>query len=269
MTDYKFHLPVGDYHLQIRMQDERLYQRLVSWYRFTRNLSDVKLGTINIVTSEEDFSLHPIQSEIRWEGNICHYFGRCCKGTIEENDPAILFVNKNVGLQYVELFFRVVTAIRIFSDGGVLVHAAGIEKDQLGYIFTGYSGAGKTTVCRLSEDCTVLNDDMVILNPGESGWRISTTPFTNPTQVKPGAGSTPLHKILFLKQDKNHHLEDVPNPKAVAELLTHVPVISQSPQHTSSLVSRCVDIIRKTPAKELHFLPDNGFWKLLDPVNQK
>ena len=265
MTDFEFNLPVGEYYLQITTQDVRLHQTLVRWYQFARNTSDLKLGDINIVITEEDFSIHPIEPVTKWEGNHCHFFGRGCHGIIEASDRAILWINPNVGLQCVEIFFRVVTAIRIFSLGGVMFHAAGIVRNQLGYIFTGYSGAGKTTVCRLSEGCTVLNDDLIILSPVESGWQISATPFTNLTQVRSGSGTAPLHKILFLKQDKNHHLEDVPNSKAVAELLTHVPVISHSPLHISSLVSRCVDIIHTTPAKELHFLPDKGFWELLGP----
>lgn len=263
MTDFEFHLPVGEYYLQITSHHERLHQNLARWYQYTQNQSDLKLGAINIMITAEDYSVHPVEPATKWDDSRCQYFGRGCKGIIDDHDQAILWINPNVGFQYIELFFRVVTAIRVFSVGGIMLHAAGIVRDQLGYIFTGYSGAGKTTVCRLSDGCTVLNDDMVILSPGESGWQISATPFTNPTQVRPGSGSAPLHNILFLRQDKDHHLEDVPNSKSVAELLTHVPVMSQSPQHTSALVSRIEDIIRKTEVKELHFLPDRGFWELL------
>jgi len=267
MTDFEFHLPVGDHYLLIIIEDEKLYQMVTRWYQFSPNQSVSKLAIIQILITEEDYSSHPIEPATIWESNQCHYFGRGCKGIVEDNEFAILWINPDAGFQYIELFFRVVTAIRIFSLGGLMLHAAGIVRDQLGYIFTGYSGAGKTTVCRLSDGCKVLNDDMVILCPEESGWQISATPFTNPTQVRPGSGSAPLYQILFLRQDKNHHLEDIPNSNAVAELLTHIPVISHSPQHTSLLVGRCVDIIRKMPAKELHFLPDNGFWKLLGPRN--
>ena len=263
MTDFEFPLPVGEYYLQINSQLESLHESLVRWYQFTQTPSDKKLSAIDIVVTAEDFSSHPIEPTTKWEGNRCHYVGRGCKGIVEDHDPAILWISPNTGFQYIELFFRVVTAIRIFSLGGLMLHAAGIVKDQKGYIFTGYSGAGKTTVCRLSEGCTVLNDDMVILSNSDSGWQISATPFTNPTQVCPGSGNAPLHRILFLRQALTHHLEDVPNSKAVAELLTHVPIISHSTYHVSSLTNRCVDIIQKTNVKELHFLPDRGFWDLL------
>jgi len=263
MTNFEFHLPVGDHYLQIKIQDEKVYQMVARWYQFALNQSASKLATIQILTAEDDYSSHPIQPETQWDDSCCHYIGRGCKGIVDDHDPAILWINPNAGFQYIELFFRVVTAIRIFSMGGLLVHAAGIERNQLGYIFTGYSGAGKTTVCRLSKEFNVLNDDMLILSPTESGWQISATPFTNPTQVRPGSGSAPLNKILYLVQDKNHHLEDVPDSIAIAKLLTHVPVISHSQQHSSALLSRCVEIIQKTDVKDLHFLPDGGFWEIL------
>jgi hypothetical protein len=263
MNNFEFHLPVGDHYLQIMIQDEKMYQMVARWYQFAPNQSISKLATLQILTTEDNYATHPIQPETQWDEIRCHFIGRGCKGFVDDHDPAILWINPDAGFQYIELFFRVVTAIRIFSMGGLLVHAAGIVKDELGYIFTGYSGAGKTTVCRLSDGCVVLNDDMLILSPTESGWQISATPFTNPTQVRPGSGSAPLHKILYLVQDKNHQLKDVADSIAIAKFVSHVPVISHSQQHSSALLSRCVEIIQKTDVKDLHFLPDRGFWKLL------
>ncbi len=263
MRDYTFNLPVGEFFLQINTQAERLYDSLVDWYKHATNHSDQKLGSINIVVTDEDYSAFPVQSETKWEGNRCLFSASGSKGWVEDADPIVLRINPYTSLQNVEFFLRVVTAVRIFSLGGLLVHAAGIARDGRGFLFTGYSGAGKTTVCRLSEKFTVLNDDMVVLSPAESGWQISATPFTNPTQVLPGSGTVRLHKILHLKQAKQNELIEVPNTKAVAELLTHIPVISQSPLHISTLVSRCVDIIHTTEVNELHFLPDKEFWKLL------
>lgn len=263
MSDYTFNLPVGKFFLQINTKAERLHDRLVEWYQHVSNHSDQKLGSINIVVTDDDYSVNPIQSETNWDGNRCLFLASGCEGWIDLADPITLRLNSNTSLQSVEFFLRVVTAVRIFSLGGLLVHAAGIAREGQGYLFTGYSGAGKTTVCRLSDEFSVLNDDMVILSPTESGWQISATPFTNPTQVLPGSGTVKLHKILHLNQARQHELKQVSNAKAVAELLTHIPVISQSPQHIPALMSRCVEITHTTEVQELHFLPDKDFWKLL------
>jgi hypothetical protein len=263
MREYIFNLPVGEYFLQIKIPDERLYNRLFAWYKHAPNYSYRRLGIVNFVVTEDDFSAFPVQPETKWEGNRCHFSATGCEGWIEPADPIILRVNSDLSLHYVEHFMRTVTAVRIFHQGGLLVHSAGIARDECGFLFSGHSGAGKTTVCRLSEEFTVLNDDLVILTPTESGWQISTTPFTNPTQVSPGLGTVRLHKILHLQQAKHHELKEVANAKAVADLLTHIPVISQSPQHIPTLVNRCARVIQTTEVRELHFLPDKNFWKLL------
>jgi hypothetical protein len=164
---------------------------------------------------------------------------------------------------YIEVFIRVVTAIRIFNQGGLLVHAAGVERKKLGYLFTGHSGAGKTTICRVSTDCRILNDDMVLLTPDGNGWLMSATPFWNPTQVLPGTGSVPLCMILQLKQAREHSVQHISHSLAIADLMTHIPVISQTPLYTPVLLQRCSEIVTKTVVRELHFLPDSGFWKLL------
>ncbi|MDO9087392.1 MAG: hypothetical protein Q7U53_14380 [Anaerolineaceae bacterium] len=267
MAEYSFKLPIGDYYLIINSDQQDLHQRLKQWFQFAHNTSNLQIGTISIFSTDDDFSSHSPTPTTEWQNQDCHYFARGCKGIVGANDLAILWVNFQIDLIYIELFIRVVTAIRIFNLGGLLVHAAGLERNNQGYLFTGPSGAGKTTVCRVSTDCNILNDDMVILYPGSSSWIISATPFWNPTQVPPGTGSVPLHMILHLKQAKQHKIENVSFSKAIADLLTHIPAVSQNPLHTSLLLQRCSEIVTKAVVRELQFLPDSGFWKLLNQGN--
>jgi hypothetical protein len=63
----------------------------------------------------------------------------------------------------VENFLRVVYAQLILRAGGLLLHAAGIVRGQSSFVFFGPSGSGKTTAARLSQEHTVLSDDLVIV----------------------------------------------------------------------------------------------------------
>ncbi len=263
MKEKQFYFPVGNYYLSITCIGELLIQKLETWFPFSANPIGEYLGKISIEQSNENFSGFPVEPIVNWDETQCHFLGKGCKGIISEGDSAILQVNRTINDQYVELFFRVVTAIRIFTKGGLLVHAAGLEKDNAGYLFTGHSGAGKTTVCSLSYDCKILNDDMIILSRINSSWSITSTPFTNDTQVPPNSGIAPLQKILHLNQAKHHRIEEVTKTEALADLLAHIPVISQSPNHLKSLVNRCNEIVANVQVYNLHFLPDAGFWELL------
>lgn len=263
MEEKFLYLTVGNYYLSIMTRGEILFRKINTWFPDTGNPIGEYLGIIEIGLTKENYSDNPIEPTVIWEDNIIQYLGKGCKGTISEGDSAILHINSFISKQYVELFFRVVTAIRIFAKGGLLVHAAGIAKNNTGYLFTGHSGAGKTTVCQLSTNCTILNDDMVILSLINNTWYISSTPFTNESQVPPGSGCIPLNKIYLLNQAKEHRIEEVPQSQAIADLITHVPVITQSPKQLKTLVDRCVGIVKNKQVYNLYFLPDAGFWELL------
>ena len=66
-----------------------------------------------------------------------------------------------------ENFFRVLAAYRVQELGGAILHCAGIVRDGRAYLFLGRSGAGKTTVSRLSlaAGLEVLSDDLNVLWP--------------------------------------------------------------------------------------------------------
>ena len=258
------YLTVGNYYLNIKINGESLIQKIMTWFPLLNDPIGEYLGKIEFELTNENYSDYPLEPNVTWEENQYHFKGKDCKGIITEDDSAILKVNSPMTKQYAELFFRVVTAIRIFSKGGLLVHAAGIEKNDKGYLFTGHSGAGKTTVCKVSKDCTILNDDMVILSFKNDTWFVSSTPFTNDTQVQPNNGTVPLHIILHLIQAEYHLLKDVTKSQIIADLMTHVPVISLAPNNIYFLLNRCNQIVANVQGYDLYFLPNAGFWDLLN-----
>jgi hypothetical protein len=132
-----------------------------------------------------------------------------------------------------------------------------------GYVFLGHSGSGKTTVSRLSSQGKVLNDDLICVFPDANGWRISGTPFTNPTQVRPLNRSILLHKLFVLVQAKENNLIPMSKSQATANLLANVPVIPINAELTPELLTRISHVIDQHRPLYLHFLPDPSFWDLI------
>lgn len=165
----------------------------------------------------------------------------------------------------IDYALRVAYALLAFQAGGVMLHAAGIVRAGVAYLFTGHSGSGKTTVARLSVQDTVLNDDLVILLPGGSGWQVHGTPFSNPTQVAPRARRAPLGGLYRLVQARCVKIERLSSSLAVAELVANVPVIPQDPGRGGVLLERLGEIHRAAALKKLYFTPDGSFWDLIAP----
>jgi hypothetical protein len=69
---------------------------------------------------------------------------------------------------------------RIVRDGGLMLNSCGILRDGHALLFTGPSGAGKTTISRLMREhagAVVLSDDRVVLRPDGSEIRVFATPW--------------------------------------------------------------------------------------------
>ena len=76
------------------------------------------------------------------------------------------------------------------NHGGAPFHAAGVARDGQGFLFLGRSGAGKSTVARLSEQagCTIVHDDHVLV-----GWNSGRYLLAHP-----GSRAEPVLRAVFL-----------------------------------------------------------------------
>jgi hypothetical protein len=167
----------------------------------------------------------------------------------------------------IEYALRVIYALLAVRAGGLLFHGAGIVRCGQTFLFFGHSGSGKTTVSRLSPDDTVLNDDLVLLLPGEHTWTAYATPFWNPTQAgQPMPGSAPLGVLLRLVQAPHVGLEPLSQGQALAEVLSCVPGLASDATSSLRLLAIGARLLQMVPIWRLHFLPDASFWTVVEPL---
>jgi len=151
-----------------------------------------------------------------------------------------------------------------FEAGGALFHAAAILHSGRAYAYFGHSGSGKSTVARLSAPDVVLNDDLVLLMPGEGAWQAHATPFWNQFHGQNPAPPAPLAGLFRLVQDRQVLLERMETAHAAAEMIASLPVVSADRARGVQLIQRCQAILERVPAYRLHFLPDASFWSLVE-----
>ena len=166
-------------------------------------------------------------------------------------------------LEACDYFLRVCLALAAHDAGGLLLHAAGIVEAGRAFLFFGSSGSGKTTVAKVSPPGSVLNDDLVLLRPQDSGWQAYGTPFSNPSQVTPHTGSAPAAALLRLVQSTDVRLDRMDDARALAELLASTPVLNGAPFPP---IERLLAILDDLPAYALHFRPDPSFWPLVAEI---
>ena len=155
------------------------------------------------------------------------------------------------------------------KHGGLCLHSAAVSRRGKGFLFLGESGAGKSTVTKMSESvgCLALGDDLnFVLQTSKGGHQIAMAwPYSEgDAMLRP-----PLLGVFKLVQDKHDYLVRLSSRQAATELFY---VFKNQTSYTPRLPNdifrfgfhTICDITRSVPIYELHFRKSPDFWKLID-----
>ncbi len=260
----EFEVAIANLSVRFQIDNDNFFRRMEKRFREFIISTEENPATIFLNLSEESLKTNWEEPLIQWDETGCSVSSPGVRGQIDINKRKAIFeVSPYRTIPEIEHLIRLASALWIYKAGGMMFHAAGISRENKGYLFSGQSGAGKTTVCRVSRDVVILNDDLVVLTPQKGEWWVWATPFSNPTQVQPNMGSAKLYAILNLVQDLNHRIIPTHPAAAAADLMTHIPFLGSHKEFIEDIFLRCISIVKNAETYELHFLPDNGFWSLI------
>jgi hypothetical protein len=159
---------------------------------------------------------------------------------------------------------RVFFSTYLLDLDGAMIHGASVVSEGNAYLFFGVSGAGKTTTARLSAPRRILSDELTILRRDGDGYRAYGTPFWGELQKNGDNVSAPLAGLNMLAKDSTVFLEPV-SPKFALQAIMPCVLFFAHEQHlVNAAVNRVADIVGRVPARKMHFLPDNSFWRLFE-----
>jgi hypothetical protein len=160
------------------------------------------------------------------------------------------------------------TLLLLFKQNAIILHAAAIVRDNKVYIFLGHSGSGKSTVSQLSDDCTVLSDDMVVVKQVNGSYHVFPSPFWLDMQRgKRENRGYQIGGIFTLIQDETTYLKKIPPAQAMADIFT-VPHIPAEMQPVQKLFNSFSNILNEYDLYEMHFTKDKSFWRHIDELTQ-
>jgi hypothetical protein len=164
-----------------------------------------------------------------------------------------------------ENLVRVAVAWTAVSRGGFLLHGASIVRDGRGYIFFGKSASGKSTLCSLSTEGSVVSDDLSLVLPSAGGLVVAGTPFRGTFGAgDPKVGAWPLAGMFRLIQDDTTHVEEMPRVLAFAEYVANLPFVNDALHAYPGLMERLEAAVRGVTIRSLHFTKSPDFWKAVD-----
>lgn len=146
----------------------------------------------------------------------------------------------------------------LVQEQGMLVHACGIIDNGRGYLFSGNSTHGKTTMARIWEDeGVILNDDRIILRQQGSQIWMYSTPWHGDYQ-KVVAQSMLLDTIFFLSHAASNRLTRLNTLTSTHMLMTRCFPPLWDAAGMEAVLGVCGEVAQNTPCYELGFVPDEA-----------
>lgn len=148
---------------------------------------------------------------------------------------------------------------------GLLVHSSCVVENGKAYLFSGYSGAGKSTVAKLSMPRPLLSDEATVVKLSSSGKAVSVfnSPFRSELEDRALGEEYPLHGIYFLRQSMQVASQPLKKGQGLLHLTDKVFYWGHDPQETSKVFQLCRKLVDSVPAYDLYFQKNDSFWEMI------
>jgi hypothetical protein len=156
---------------------------------------------------------------------------------------------------------RIVHSLILAARGGFLLHAASAICDDRAYLFSGVSGAGKTTMTRLAPSgISLLTDEISYVRPRAGGYSAYGTPFAGEL-AKAGENRTaPVSALFFLEKGPENRIDEISPAEAVRRLMRNILFFADDRELVEKLLATACDFVAGVPIRRLTFYPDSRVW---------
>jgi hypothetical protein len=251
-------ISIGNIPLCLHISEPNLRQKARERYtRFLRDAADalpVFLNDSNIAPNcagEDDHS--ESQFTYIWERSSLR---------LQEKNARFHGVRHDYGL---DSLIRILLSVLLAPERGFLLHAATVLRDGRAYVFTGKSGAGKSTVASLSPVGSVLTDEISLLKFVDGSWHAFGTPFWGEFRAEGANIHAPMAGLYVLRQAPEDRAERISAREALRSILPNILFFAHDWALTEKLLRLLAEFTAAVPCCELFFRKDCHFWSVLAP----
>ena len=159
---------------------------------------------------------------------------------------------------------RIVHTLLLARKGGFLLHASSAIRNGRAFLFSGVSGAGKTTMARLAPpDAALLTDEIsYVLRKGNSYDAVGT-PFYGEL-ARPGENlQAPIEALYLLAKGPKNKIEPIEGADAVRGLLGNILFFARDAESVKLVFDTACEFVSRVPVRRLTFVPDASVWELI------
>jgi len=159
---------------------------------------------------------------------------------------------------------RIVHTLLLARKGGFLMHASSAIRNGRAFLFSGVSGAGKTTIAKLAPpDAAVLTDEISYVTRENDGYFAMGTPFFGELARIGENLRAPIEGVYLLAKGPENKIEPVEGADAVRGLLGNILFFARDPEFVKLVFDTAFEFVSRVPVRRLTFVPDASVWELI------
>jgi hypothetical protein len=159
---------------------------------------------------------------------------------------------------------RIVHTLLLARKGGFLLHASSAIRNGRAFLFSGVSGAGKTTIARLAPpDAALLTDEISYVTLQDGQYTAVGTPFFGELARVGENLRAPIECVYLLAKGPENKIEPVVGGDAVRGLLGNILFFARDPEFVKLVFDAAVEFVNRVPIRRLTFVPDSRVWELI------
>lgn len=173
-------------------------------------------------------------------------------------------VQQSMNPYAIDSVLRIVHTLILAKEGGFLIHAASAIRNGHAFIFSGISGAGKTTISRLAPpDVELLTDEISYLRPEGETYHCYGTPFAGELARNGVNISAPAKTLFFLEKGAENRIDSLDQSDALRLLLRNTLFFAEDPDLVTAVFRAACVLVERVSVRRLTFFPDARIWDLI------
>jgi hypothetical protein len=245
----QFELSIGCVPLRFQMSDPQLFGAASARYAaFTGASAQPIAIALNESAAPEGA---PADFDYEFEGAALRAFSSGIRFDGVRNQYAL------------DSLLRVLLSWKLLGHHGFLLHAATVIRNGKACIFTGRSGAGKSTVASLSPEGSVLTDEISLLRRENGVWCAYGTPFWGEFRAAGSNTSSPVAGIFRLAQAAENRVTALRPIVILRALLPNVLFFSTEADANRRLLEILSQAATEISGYDLAFRKSSTFWEVL------